>query len=88
MYVLLLHQKYVLYMFLTRIGIGMYNNLATLEEYRQDLYEFETDFVFTCVTEVLQYQNLYYRMTEVFSLKNVYEDIHEPLISLGEIRRA
>lgn len=87
MYVLLLHQKYVLYMFLTRIGVGMYNDLEKLEEYRNQLYEFETDFVFSCVTEVPQYQNLYERMTNVFSLKKMYEDVHEPILSLSEIRR-
>lgn len=87
MYVLLLHQKYVLYMFLTKIGVGTYNDLETLEAYRHELYEFETDFVFSCVTEVPQYQNLYDRMTEAFSLKKMYEDVHEPLISLGEVRR-
>lgn len=87
MYVLLLHQKYVLYMFLTKIGIGTYNNLDTLEDYRHQLYEFETDFVFSCVTEVPQYQYLYDKMTEAFSLKKMYEDVHEPLISLSEVRR-
>ena len=87
MYVLLLHQKYVLYLFLTEIGIGFYNNLETLEQYRHQLYEFETDFVFSCVTEVPQYQYLYDRMTRAFSLKKMYEDVHEPLISLAEVRR-
>ncbi|MDO4332678.1 MAG: hypothetical protein Q4C58_08320 [Eubacteriales bacterium] len=87
MYVLLLHQKYVLYMFLTKIGVGTYNNLEMLEEYRHQLYEFETDFVFSCVTEVPQYQNLYDRMVQAFSLKKMYEDVHEPLLSLGEVRR-
>lgn len=87
MYVLLLHQKYVLYMFLTQIGIGTYNSLETLEQYRHQLYEFETDFVFSCVTEVPQYQQLYDKMVTAFSLKKMYEDVHEPLISLGEIRR-
>lgn len=87
MYVLLLHQKYVLYMFLTKIGIGTYNNLDTLEDYRHQLYEFETDFVFSCVTEVPQYQYLYDKMTEAFSLKKMYEDVHEPLVSLSEVRR-
>lgn len=87
MYVLLLHQKYVLYMFLTKIGIGTYNNLDTLEDYRHQLYEFETDFVFSCVTEVPQYQYLYDKMTEAFSLKKMYEDVHEPLISLSDVRR-
>ena len=87
MYVLLLHQKYVLYMFLTELGIGTYNTLDTLEQYRHQLYEFETDFVFSCVTEVPQYQNLYEKMTKAFSLKKMYEDVHEPLISLAEVRR-
>ena len=87
MYVLLLHQKYVLYMFLTKIGIGTYNNLEMLEEYQHQLYEFETDFVFSCITEVPQYQNLYDRMTSAFALKRMYEDVHEPLMSLAEVRR-
>lgn len=87
MYVLLLHQKYVLYYFYTKIGIGTYNNLETLEEYRNQLYEFETDFVFSLVTEVPQYQRLYDRMTKAFSLKKMYEDVHEPLKSLSEVRR-
>lgn len=88
MYVLLLHQKYVLYMFLTKIGIGTYNDLQTLEEYRHELYEFETDFVFSCITEVPQYQWLYDRMVQAFALKQMYEDVHEPLLSLGDVRRA
>lgn len=88
MYVLLLHQKYVLYLFLMKIGIGTYNNLEMLEEYRDQLYEFETDFVFTCITEVPQYQTVYDKMMTAFSLKRMYEDVHEPLISLGEVRRA
>lgn len=87
MYVLLLHQKYTLYMLLTQIGLGVKNNLETLEDYRRQLYEFETDFVFTCVTEVEQYQRLYTHMTEAFALKQMFEDVREPLVSLGEIRQ-
>lgn len=87
MYVLLLHQKYALYMFLMKIGVGRYNTLETLENYRGQLYEFETDFVFSCVTEVPQYQNLYERIAKSFALEKMYKDVHEPLISLGEVRR-
>ncbi len=87
MYVLLLHQKYMLYMLLTQIGLGVQNDLTTLEAYRRQLYEFETDFVFTCVTEVEQYQRLYMHMTEAFSLKQMFEDVREPLVSLGEVRQ-
>lgn len=88
MYVLLLHQKYVLYMFLTQLGIGEGNDLAALEEYRRQLYEFETNFVFSCVTEVPQYQNLYERMTQAFALQKLYDDVREPIISLTELRQA
>ena len=70
-----------------KIGIGTYNDLETLESYRQQLYEFETDFVFSCLTEVPQYQNVYERMTKAFALRQMYEDVHEPLISLSEVRR-
>lgn len=87
MYVLLLHQKYMLYLLQTQIGVGMRNDLKTLEDYRRQLYEFETDFVFSCVTEVEQYQRLYQHMTEAFSLKTMFEDVREPLISLREIRQ-
>lgn len=88
MYVLLLHQKYVLYMYLTTIGNSDRNDLETLEQYKTQLYAFETDFVFSCITEVPQYQILYDKISRAFSLKNMYEDVHEPLLSLGEVRRA
>lgn len=87
MYILLLHQKYVFFMFLTKLGIGTYNNLDTLESYRQRLYEFETDFMFYSITDVPQYQNLYEKIYKVFCLKEMYEDVREPLVSLTEIRR-
>lgn len=87
MYVLLLHQKYVLYLFLTQIGIGEYTDHRSLEQYKNDLYEFETNYVFSCITEVPQYQELYNKMYEVFALREMYEDVREPLQSLAEIRR-
>ena len=87
MYVLLLHQKYELYNLLTRIGVGRYNDLEKLEEYRKELFEFETDFVFSRITEVPQYQDLYDKISAAFALKDMYADVREPLISLSEERR-
>ncbi len=87
MYVLLLHQKYELYNLLTRIGVGKYNDLEKLEEYRKELYEFETDFVFSRITEVPQYQDLYDKISAAFALKDMYADVREPLVSLSEERR-
>lgn len=87
MYVILLHQKYVLYMLLTELGIGQNNDRKTLEQYQENLYEFKTDFVFSVITEVPQYQNLYDYMVRASALDQLYQDVQEPLISLGEIRR-
>lgn len=87
MYVLLLHQKYVLYLFLTMIDTELYEDLEKLEEYRKKLYKFETDFVYSRVTEVPQYQNLYDRLADIFSLKDMFEDVREPLLTLAEVRR-
>lgn len=88
MYVLLLHQKYVLYMYLTIIGNSDRNDLETLEDYKNQLYAFETDFVFSCITEVPQYQVLYDKIAKAFALRDMYQDVHEPILSLGEVRRA
>lgn len=88
MYIFLLHQKYVLYLFLMKISSETYESLEALEEYRRQLYEFETDFVYPCVSEVPQYQNLYEKMMEAFSLKEMFEDVREPLEALGEARKA
>lgn len=88
MFALLLHQKYVLYMFLTDIGNSDRNDLATLEKYKNELYEYETDFVFSNITEVPQYQELYDKISQAFALKDMYEDVHEPILSLGEVRRS
>lgn len=87
MYVLLLHQKYMLYHFLMQVSVDTYKDMDTLERYRSQLYEFETEFVFSCVTEVPQYQMLYERMSRAFALKQMFEDVHEPLVSLSEVRR-
>ena len=86
MYVLLLHQKYVLYMYLTIIGNSDLSDLETLENYKNRLYEFETDFVFSCITEVPQYQVLYDKIARAFALRRMYEDVHEPITSLAEVR--
>ena len=88
MYVLLLHQKYVLYLFQTMIDAELYEDFDVLEEYRKKLYKFETDFVYSRVTEVPQYQNLYDRMSDAFALRDMYEDVREPLLALSEVRRA
>ena len=87
MYVLLLHQKYVLYLFQTMIDAELYEDFEVLEEYRKKLYKFETDFVYSRVTEVQHYQNLYDRMSDAFALRDMYEDVREPLLALSEVRR-
>ena len=86
-YVLLLHQKYALYTFLSKLGNSTDNDLETLEKYQHELYEFETDFVFSYITEVPQYQHLYTRIYEAFHIDRIFEDVNEPIKALSEVRR-
>lgn len=86
MYVLLLHQKYVLYLFLTEVGTGMGGDLALLEDYRRRLYDFKTDFVFSRISEVPQYQGLYDRLQAVFALEDLFDDVREPLAALRNLQ--
>ena len=86
-YVLLLHQKYVLYRFLTVLSSNGNSSLKELEEYKYNLEALERDFVFTRITEVPQYQNLYNRLVDAFSLKDMYQDVYEPITSLTEQKR-
>lgn len=93
MYILLLHQKYVLYILQNDITNKDYSKCSEsleikhLEEYKNKLYEFETDFVFTKVSEISQYQTLYNKLSEVFALRSMFEDVQEPLNSLAEMRK-
>ena len=88
MYVLLLHQKYVLYMMLTMVGVRTYTDLKTLEAYREQLITFEINFMFSCITEVPQYQIPYERTCQAFSLQRLIEDVREPLLSMSEVRKS
>lgn len=88
MYVFLLHQKYVFYQFLTRISQGTYNDLKTLEQYHAQLCNFETDYVFSHITDVPQYQQLYDKIGQAFSLRELYQDVRDPVTHLSELRQA
>ena len=78
--------KDALYLMLTRIGRGEYNTDKMLAQYQKELSAFETNFVFTHVTEVPQYQTLYERVQQAFSIKSIFEDVREPLEKLTEVR--
>ena len=58
-----------------------------LVEYRDRLYEFETDFVFSCISEVPQYQILYEMMYKVLKLDSMYKDVREPLQMLSRLEQ-
>lgn len=87
MFVFLLHQKYVLYHFLMQIDTELKNNLDKLEDYKKKLSEFKTYFVFSRISEVIQYQTLYTKATKAFALESMYEDVNEPLMMIDEIMR-
>lgn len=92
MYVLLLHQKYTLYMFLSRIidvkeGEKIEVQIKQLEEYRKDLFSFEKDFMFKTAAEVPQYQSLYSKVYSSFALEDMIGDVYEPIRSISELKK-
>lgn len=85
-YAMAIHQKYMLYKMLTDIGMAEENDLEKLNRFQTELNTFLTDFVFTCITEVPQYQILYEKVCEAMHLEQLYSDVNEPLKVLEEQR--
>ncbi len=86
MFIFLLHQKYALYNFLTKINKSNCDDIKVLKNYKKQLFAFENDFVFSTVTEVPQYQHLYEEIAEAFALKSLFEDVNEPLEALDSMK--
>lgn len=86
-YILLLHQKYVMYLFLTKMSVGISGKLAELEQYKERLYNFETNYMFSYISEVPQYQNFYQAVRKTFALDQLFKEVQEPLNQLTEIQR-
>ena len=86
-YILLLHQKYTMYRFLTKMSVGLDGNLVQLESYKSQLFEFETRYMFGYITEVPQYQRFYQRVRKMFALDKLFADVQEPLLQLAEIKK-
>lgn len=88
MYALLLHQKYFLYDFLTRVGVeSNSNDLKTLSDFKVDLAKFHNNFLFDVITEVPQYQRLYDRIVKIFRIKDLYEDAEKPINRLATLQK-
>ena len=86
-YMLLLHQKYMMYLFLTKLSVDLDGNLPQLKAYKERLYRFETHYMFTSISEVPQYQRFYKKVREVFLLDQLFKEVQEPLVQLAEIQK-
>ena len=89
-YILLLHQKYMAYLFLTKLSLGITHaqnakTLPLLETYKRRLYEFETQYKFSRVSEVPQYQTFYEKVFGAFSIAEMFQDVQGPLTQLSDI---
>lgn len=87
LYVLLLHQKYMMYLFLTKMAAGLSGNVAQLEKYKTMLYDFETHYMISYVSEVPQYQKLYAKVRKAFALEEMFRGVQEPLLQLADIKK-
>ena len=86
-YVLLLHQKYMLYLLLTKISVDADEDMNKLENYKRQLHAFDSKYVFIKITEVPQYQRFYDKVTKAFSIREMFSDVEQPLSQLTEIQR-
>ena len=86
-YVLLLHQKYTMYLYLTKLSVDENPSLEALENYKEGLYQFENQYMFSYISEVPQYQRFYENTAKAFRLKEMFEDVKEPLSCLTEMQR-
>ncbi len=88
LFVLLLHQKYVLQEFLAQnelrrneAGSG---RGALAREYRDAFYLFEQKYNFRYVSDLAQYQNLYEIVYDAFKIDPLFEDVKEPLEAIKQ----
>lgn len=86
-YVLLLHQKYMMYLLLTKLSVGLEGNLKQLKAYKERLYHFETHYMFSYISEVPQYQRFYTIVRKTFALDQLFSDVREPLNQLTEMQK-
>lgn len=86
-YILLLHQKYTMYLFLTKLSTNLGDDLELMEDYKRRLYEFESQYMFSYISDVPQYQKFYEKTEAAFLLKTMFQDVQEPLSRLSEIQR-
>ena len=84
---ILLHQKYMMYFFLTKMTIGLEGNLVQLEKYKSQLFDFETHYMSSYISEVPQYQRFYTKVRKAFLLNELFSDVQEPLLQLTEIKK-
>ena len=86
-YVLLLHQKYMMYLLLTKLSVGLDGNLQQLKAYKERLYHFETHYMFSYISEVPQYQRFYGIVRKIFAIDQLFTDVQEPLTQLTEMQK-
>lgn len=83
LFVLLLHQKYVLQEFLAKnelrklAGNNVDSDIA--KKYRDELYLFEQKYNFRYISDVSQYQKLYELIYSSFKIDLLFADVKEPL---------
>ena len=85
-YILLLHQKYMLYLFLTKLSAGLEGNLQQLKSYKERLYYIESHYLFSNISEVPQYQRFYAKVRKIFAIDQLFIDVQEPLTQLAEMQ--
>ena len=85
-YLLALHRKYLYYLLLTRFDGNVLDDVRMLEQFQSDYYEFTANFVFSSITEVVQYKEFFVKLNEIHDLENLGKNIGEPLARLCALK--
>lgn len=88
MYTLLLFQKYTYFNLLNVLSSMNYRKKNELEKYKEQLEDFERDYVFSVITDIPQYKEVYELMVKELNLGRLSKDVQVPIKELNERKQS
>lgn len=86
MYVLCLHQKFALYLYLSIFNDDLQNKVGVANDYLKELAKFRAKYVFAVISESETYQTVYEKTRQAFGLDQLLNDIEEQAKRVLEIQ--
>ncbi len=87
-YTLLLFQKYTYFYLLNVLSCLNYGKKKELKKYKELLSDFERDYVFSVITDIPQYKEVYELIVEKLNLARLSNDVQVPIKELDDRTQA